>query len=47
LRQPARRLIPLLLEPRSNAGFFQDPSLAELLEVGEEFFIYRVERVKS
>jgi hypothetical protein len=43
LDQPLRRLVPLLLEPRSNGGIFQDPAYAELLEVGEDFFVLRIE----
>jgi Zinc carboxypeptidase len=36
-------LVPLLLEPRSNGGVFQDPEYAKLLEVGKDFFIVRIE----
>lgn len=43
LDQPLRRLVPLLLEPRSNGGIFQDPAYAELLEIGEDFFVLRIE----
>jgi hypothetical protein len=43
LAQPLRRLIPLLLEPRSNSGIFQDPEYAKLVDVGGNFFIQRVE----
>ena len=46
-RQPLRKLIPLLLEPRSNAGILQDASLAELLAPGNEVFFSRVEGVES
>jgi hypothetical protein len=43
LAQPLRRLIPLLIEPRSNGSVFQDPEYGKLVEVGAEFFIQRVE----
>lgn len=43
LDQPARRLIPLLLEPRSNSSIFEDPAYAKLIAVGGDFFIQRAE----
>lgn len=42
LDQPARRLIPLLLEPRSMSSIFEDPNYSCLIVVGQEFFINRV-----
>jgi hypothetical protein len=42
LAQPAGRLIPLLLDPRSNSSVFQEPAYAPLVKVGEDFFIARV-----
>jgi hypothetical protein len=42
LRQPARRLIPLLLELGSNSSFFEHPDYAPLVVPGEDFFVYRV-----
>jgi hypothetical protein len=42
LDQPAGRLVPLLLDPRSNSSVFQEPAYAPLVRVGEDFFIARV-----
>jgi hypothetical protein len=42
LRQPARRLIPLLLDPRSNSSFFEHPDYAPLVVPGKDLFVYRV-----
>ena len=42
LDQPARRLIPLLLEPRSSSSIFNDLPHSHLMAVGEDFFIHRV-----
>lgn len=46
LAQPARRLIPLLLEPRSNSSIFEHPSAAEdysdLVAAGRDFFVLRM-----
>ncbi len=47
LDQPARRLIPLLLEPRSNSSIFNDPAYAALIAAGEDFFIQRVDEKNS
>jgi hypothetical protein len=47
LDQPLRRLIPLLLEPRSNSGIFQDPQYAKLIEVGEDFFIASIGKIPT
>lgn len=44
LAQPARRLLPLLLEPRAPAGLFQEEPYASLVRPGEDFFVHRVER---
>jgi Zinc carboxypeptidase len=42
LDQPAGRLVPLLLDPRSNSSVFQEPAYASLVEVGRDFFVARV-----
>jgi hypothetical protein len=42
LDQPAGRLLPLLLDPRSNSSVFQEPAYAPLVRVGEDFFVARV-----
>lgn len=39
--QPARRLIPLLLEIQSGASIFATPEYAPLVKTGEDFFIFR------
>ncbi len=47
LEQPARRLIPLLLELRSNSSIFEHPSAVEdysrLVVAGRDFFVLRVD----
>ncbi|MDH3438934.1 MAG: hypothetical protein OEN48_18405, partial [Betaproteobacteria bacterium] len=42
LRQPARRLVSLLLEPRSNSSLFEHPDFAPLVAPGEDFFVLRI-----
>ncbi len=42
LRQPARRLIPLLLEPGSNSSLYEHGDYANLVEPGKEFFVLRI-----
>ena len=42
LRQPAQRLIPLLLEPRSSSSLFDHADFASLVIPGEDFFILRI-----
>jgi len=42
LRQPAGRLIPLLLEPLSNSSIFLDPAYSAFIETGKNFFLYRL-----
>ena len=42
LRQPARRLIPLLLEPGSNSSLYERGDYASLVEPGRDFFILRI-----
>ncbi len=42
LRQPARRIIPLLLDPRSMSSIFNAPAFASLVREEEDFFIYRI-----
>lgn len=44
VRQPAGRMLPLLLDPRSNSSIFQEPAYAALVRPGEDLFIARVER---
>jgi hypothetical protein len=41
LSQPARRLIPLLLELQSSSGLFGSPEYCRLVEMDQDFFIYR------
>ncbi len=41
LSQPARRLIPLLLELRSSSGLFKSKEFCHLVEPGRNYFIYR------
>jgi len=43
LRQPARRMIPLLLDPRSNSSIFETPDFAPFAVPGQDFFIHRIE----
>lgn len=47
LRQPARRIIPLLLEPRSRSSLFQDAAWVSRVRPGEIFFVLRVEESPS
>jgi len=42
LQQPARRLIPLLLEPGSNSSLFERGKFADLVEPGKDFFVLRI-----
>jgi len=42
LRQPARRLIPLLLEPGSNSSLYERGDYASLVEPGKDFFVLRI-----
>jgi hypothetical protein len=42
MKQPSRRLIPLLLEPLSNSSIFLDPAYSSFIKPGEHFFIYRL-----
>ena len=42
LKQPTRRLIPLLLELRSSSALFTAPPYCQLLKIGQGFFIYRI-----
>lgn len=42
LDQPARRLVPLLLEPQSNSSIFEHPDYAALVAPGRDSFVYRV-----
>lgn len=42
LRQPARRLIPLLLEPGSNSSLYERGEYASLVEPGTDFFVLRI-----
>ncbi|MDH3287991.1 MAG: M14 family zinc carboxypeptidase [Betaproteobacteria bacterium] len=42
LRQPARRLIPLLLEPRSNSSLYEHRDHASLVVPGQDFFVLRI-----
>ena len=42
LRQPARRLATLLLEPRSNSSLFEHRDFAPLVVPGKDFFILRI-----
>lgn len=42
LRQPARRLIPLLLEPRSNSSLYEHRDHAGLVVPGQDFFVLRL-----
>jgi len=42
LRQPARRLIPLLLEPGSNSSLYEHRDYASLVAPGKEFFVLRI-----
>lgn len=44
VQQPGGRMLPLLLDPRSNSSVFQDPHYAALVRPGEDFFIARVAR---
>jgi hypothetical protein len=43
LRQPARRMIPLLLDPRSNSSIFETPDFAPFAVPGQDFFVSRIE----
>jgi len=43
LEQPARKLIPLLLEPQSLSSIFTHPVYAQLAEGNSDFFIYRMD----
>jgi hypothetical protein len=47
LDQPARRLVPHLLEPGSNNSVFREPVYAPLVTVGEDFFIHRVPHAET
>ena len=42
LDQPARRLIPLLLEPQSLSSVFNFQEYRDLVEEDSDFFVYRV-----
>jgi hypothetical protein len=42
LRQPARRLIPLLLEPKSNSSLYEHRDYASLVVLGQDFFVLRI-----
>jgi hypothetical protein len=42
LDQPARRLIPLLLEPQSLSSIFNSQEYSPLVEKRSDFFVYRV-----
>jgi len=42
LRQPARRLIPLLLEPGSNSSLYEHRDYASLVAPGQDFFVLRI-----
>ena len=42
LDQPARRLIPLLLEPQSLSSVFNSQEYRDLVEEDSDFFVYRV-----
>lgn len=42
MRQPARRLIPLLLEPRSNSSLYEHRDYASLVAPGQDFFVLRI-----
>jgi hypothetical protein len=44
LTQPAGRILPLLLDPRSNSSIFQEPAYAPLVRTDEDFFIVRMPR---
>jgi hypothetical protein len=41
LDQPSRRLIPLLLEPRSMSSLFNAPGYSDLVQEQRDFFIHR------
>ncbi len=45
LRQAARRLIPLLLEPASNSSLYERRDYAGLVEPGKDFFVLRIHGV--
>jgi hypothetical protein len=42
LKQPARRLIPLLLGLRSSSGFFTHPPYCQMNKIDQDFFIYSI-----
>jgi len=42
LDQPARRLIPLLLEPQSLSSIFNSQEYRHIVQAGSDFFVYRV-----
>lgn len=42
LSQPARRVIPLLLELRSSSGLFKSKEFCHLVEPGRNYSIYRI-----
>jgi hypothetical protein len=42
LDQPARRLIPLLLEPQSLSGIFNSQVYRHIMQADNDFFVYRV-----
>lgn len=44
LDQPARRLIPLFLEPQAISSIFNVPEYSQLVKEGTDFFIYRVDK---
>jgi len=43
LDQPARRLIPLLLEPQSLSSIFNSKEYRHIVEEDRDFFAYRVQ----
>ena len=47
LHQPARRLIPLLLEPRSSSSIFCSAEYRHLVKGYVDFFIYRVKSSRN
>lgn len=43
LDQPGGRLVPLLLEPRSDSSLFEEPAYESWVQRGADFFILRVD----
>jgi hypothetical protein len=45
LRQPARRLIPLLIDPESHSGIFRQAAFAVLLARASKAFVLRIDAI--